>query len=87
MPSPAFRVLVDVNVVHDREQPCAQVAAGTPQPTLFPCARKRVLYEVIGAIDVAGENAGVTPQPRQRSDKLGVRQRIGHGHKRLGGAF
>ncbi len=72
-----------MNVVHDREQPCAQVGARPPQPSLFPCARERVLHEVVGAGRVAGQHARVAAQPREsRRPAPGAAARVRHGEVR-----
>ena len=65
-----------MKVVHDREQPCPQVAANAPHAALLPCTCQRVLYEIVGPIDIAGERARVAPEPWQGGDEIGMRQRI-----------
>ena len=72
---PRGYALVHEHVVHDGEEPRAEIGAGGPQPALFPCARQGLLDQVVGAMNIAGQYPRITPQPRQRGQKVGLRQR------------
>jgi hypothetical protein len=48
--------------VHDREQPSAQIGAGTVQVALVETADERVLHQVVGAVLVAEQSAGIATQ-------------------------
>jgi len=52
----AKRELIDVSVVHDRKQPCTQVAASSPEPALVPRSRQGVLHQIVGAVHVARQH-------------------------------
>src|SRR5258708_4475937 len=56
--------------MHDREQPGAKIGACLPQITLFPSPCERVLHQIVRTVRIAGENAGVTAQPRQGGDQF-----------------
>ena len=60
--------LVHEDVVHDGEQPRAQIAARTPQIELVPGALQRVLHQIIRGITLADERPRVAPQPRNVLD-------------------
>ena len=71
------RQLVHVDVVHDGEEPRAEIAARPPQPPLLPASRERVLDEIVGARRLAGQHARVAAQPRNGGDQIRVRQARG----------
>ena len=60
--------LIDVNVVHHREQPGAQVRAGPPEMELVPRPFQRVLHEIVGARAIAHQRARVAAQARNEFD-------------------
>ncbi len=60
---------IDVNVVHDGEEPGAQVRAAAIQVQLRPGALQRVLDQVVGGSAIADERAGIAPQSRDQLNK------------------
>ncbi len=73
------RELVDVNVVHDRKQPCTQVAASSPESALVPRSRQGILHQIVGAVHIARQRPRIAAQARQRGNEVGIGQCIGHG--------
>ncbi len=59
--------LVHENVVHDREEPCAQVARA-PQVEFAHRPLERVLHQVVRAVAIAHERARVAAQIRDVGD-------------------
>ncbi len=53
-----------------------------PQRALLPRPRQRVLHQVVGAMGVARQHSRIAPQPRDRGEQLGMRQRrVGIGRR------
>ena len=57
---------IDVDVVHDSEEPGAQVGAAAVQVQLCPGTLQRVLDQVVGGGAITNQRAGITPQPRNQ---------------------
>ena len=68
------RQLIDEDVVHDREQPCAQIGTYLPKPSFVPRAQQRVLHEIVGAGWVARQHARVAAQAWNCGDQVRLRQ-------------
>jgi hypothetical protein len=56
--------LVYVLIMHNREEPGAQIAARLPQVFFLNSASECVLNEIVGVNRVPGQGAGVASQPR-----------------------
>jgi len=82
LPAPD-RELVDEDVVHDGEQPRAKIGSLLPELAFVPRPGKRVLKQVVGAMNIANEHPRIAAQPRQRSKEVGVRQRYDHSNEYL----
>jgi len=66
--------LIHEDVVHDREQPRTQIAAGLPQAALFPRPGQRVLDQIVGARRIAHQHTRVAAQPWNCGDQIRLRQ-------------
>jgi hypothetical protein len=62
-------------VVHDREQPGAQVGAAAIEVQLRPCALEGILHQVVGGCPIADQRTCVSPQPRNQ-----INQALGFVH-------
>ena len=68
------RELIHVDVVHDGEEPRAQIAPRPPHAPLLPPSRERVLHEVVGARRLARQHPRVAAQARNRGNQVRLRQ-------------
>jgi hypothetical protein len=57
---------VDILIVHDREQPRANVGTGLPQMSFTYSWRQGFLHEIVCSIAVPGERPGILVTPLSR---------------------
>ena len=62
--------LIGELVVHQREEPGAQVGARRPQAPFAAGPLERVLHQVVGGPGIAREHTGVAPQSRNLGNEL-----------------
>ena len=67
---------VDIMIMHDREEPGANVGAGLPKMGLGYRAQQRLLHEIVGAVSTPSESPRIAPQSRNLS--LDETVKIGH---------
>ena len=70
---------VDESVVHDGQQPAAQVAAGAEGVTFIKGLHQGVMDQVVGLVAVAGQRQGIAAQGLEVG---GDRQGFGQAHRR-----
>src|SRR5206468_8175318 len=58
---------VDVVIVHDREEPSANIGAGLPKMGFGNCAQQRFLHEIVCAIGTPSERPRIAPKSRNLS--------------------
>jgi hypothetical protein len=58
------RTSFDMLIVHDREQPCAQIGAVLPEMLFGDGAGQAALDEIVGPNDVPRQRACIASQPR-----------------------
>jgi len=80
--------IVDVLIVHQREEPGTEVRTGFPKMLLNQGPNQRVLDQVIGALDISGQRARITVQKRdllfEKALKSDIDFSSGHnGHSRI----
>ena len=56
--------IVDVLIVHQREEPGTEVRTSFPKMLLNQGPNQRGLEKVIGALDISGQRARITAQKR-----------------------
>ena len=56
--------IVDVLVVHQREEPSAEIRAGLPEVLLNQRPNQRILDQVVGPLEISGKRPRIAAQPR-----------------------
>ena len=56
--------VIDVLIVHDREQPSPKISAGLPEFFLDKRAAERVLHQIVCPLAIARERPRIASQPR-----------------------
>src|SRR5262249_43412336 len=69
---------IDILVVHHREEPGSQIGASRIEMTFFERAQNRVLHEIVGAVGIAHQSAGVASQ----SGNLSLDELTNVGHEK-----